>query len=98
MEYCPVCGSKMINATVAVRYSVCPRCGYNTTEFAGRVEAPSLLEGFIMFIGILGLTALLTAGLSLLLKSVLEGAQGDSNVSRIREATRASKRACNIYR
>ncbi len=72
-KYCPRCGSKVVVGEMAVRHVVCPRCGYSETQVVGRVSTPSLLEGLIELIGILGLAALAAAGISMLLKAILQG-------------------------
>lgn len=75
---CPICGSRMVVGEVALRHTTCPKCGYSKTQVAGKVEAPSPLEGLIEFVGILGLAALAAAGISLLLGSILRGvSKGD---------------------
>ena len=75
---CPKCGSRMIVGRVAIEHCVCPRCGYTKTEIMGKAEGPSPLEALIEFAGILGISAIIVAGISLLLNSILrESDRGD---------------------
>ncbi|RLF05250.1 MAG: hypothetical protein DRJ60_05885 [Thermoprotei archaeon] len=101
-DICPSCGSEMITGTVAAKHSLCPKCGYSKTQIMGKVEAPSPLEALIGFAGVLGLSALAAAGISLLLKWIFEpSANGDAHGSREkphRDIDRITRRKHYSYR
>ncbi len=77
MSVCPRCGFKTITAEIAIKYDTCPKCGYTETKIAGKVEAPSPLNGLIALAGIIGLVAI-AAGISMLCSLILKGSlEGD---------------------
>lgn len=71
---CPKCGGKLKTNIVAIKSSACPKCGTEEVKLAMMIKDPASL---------LGLGALIAAGISMLLREILEGEDHNKRKKRI---------------